>query len=96
MLPGSVMHSPVGTSLLFPCETAMVTHRAKEAERGQILGVQQAFGAVSRIIAPIWATAAYQGVGQSMPFFLGGGIVGVVAILAFSVQQEPHPVREAA
>jgi MFS family permease len=81
---------PIGTSLLFPCETAMVTHRAKEEELGQILGVQQAFGAVSRIIAPVWATAAYQGVGRGIPFFVGGAIVGVVAIIAFTVQQEPH------
>ena len=81
---------PVGTALLFPCETAMITHRAKEEERGQILGVQQAFGAVSRIIAPVWATAAYQGVGRSMPFFLGGAIVGVVAILAFTIDPEPR------
>ena len=81
---------PIGTSLLFPCETAMVTHRAKEEERGQILGVQQAFGAVARIIAPVWAAAAYQGVGRGIPFFVGGAIVGVVTILAFTVQQEPH------
>lgn len=87
---------PIGTSLLFPSETALVTHRAADEERGQILGVQQAFGAVSRIIAPVWATAAYQGVGQDIPFYVAGGIVGLVTLLAFRVREEPRFAPELA
>ncbi len=99
LLAGLMGLVPIGTALLFPCETALVTHRAAEEERGQILGVQQAFGAVSRIIAPLWATAAYQGVGQAVPFFFAGGVVGLVTILAFRVPDDsrhPHLSPEAA
>jgi MFS family permease len=87
---------PIGTSLLFPSETALVIHRAADEERGQILGVQQAFGAVSRIIAPVWATAAYQGIGLDIPFYVAGGIVGLVSLLAFRVREEPRTVPEPA
>jgi MFS family permease len=81
---------PIGTSLLFPSETALVIHLAPDDERGLILGVQQAFGAVSRIIAPVWATAAYQGIGRDIPFYVAGGIVGLVSLLAFRVREEPR------
>ncbi len=85
---------PIGTSLLFPSETALVIHLAPDDERGLILGVQQAFGAVSRIIAPVWATVAYQGIGRDIPFYVAGGIVGLVSLLAFRVREEPRRAPE--
>ncbi|MEE8117775.1 MAG: MFS transporter [Gemmatimonadales bacterium] len=76
---------PVGTALLFPSVTALVTHKVSAHERGQVLGVQQTFGGVSRVIAPIWATAVFQGFGTKVPFFMAAGVVAVVALLAFRV-----------
>lgn len=76
---------PIGTACLFPSVTALVTQRVAERERGQTLGVQQAFGGVSRVIAPIWATAAFQGLGQAVPFYIAAAVVGVVTVLAFRV-----------
>jgi MFS family permease len=76
---------PIGTACLFPSVTALVTRRAAEHERGQTLGVQQAFGGVSRVIAPLWATAAFQGLGRGVPFFIAAGVVGIVTVLSFRV-----------
>jgi predicted MFS family arabinose efflux permease len=76
---------PIGTACLFPSVSALVSHKAPEAELGQVLGVQQAFGGVARVIGPIWATAAYQSLGITVPFFISAAVVGVVAILAFRV-----------
>ncbi len=76
---------PIGTALLFPNVSALVSFRAPEAELGQMLGVQQSFGGVSRVIAPLWATAAFQ-LGPSLPFFISAGVVAVVTLLAFSVK----------
>ena len=85
---------PIGTALLFPATSALVTHRAPKQELGQVLGVQQAFGAVARVIAPIWATAAFQGLGVDVPFYIAGLVVAVVGLLAFGVR--PVPQAEAA
>jgi MFS family permease len=74
---------PMGTALLFPTVTALVTHQAPDTQRGQVLGVQQTFGGIARVIAPIWATAAFQGLGVDVPFFLAAGIVGLGALLAW-------------
>jgi len=84
---------PIGTALLFPATTALVTHEAPDRERGQVLGVQQTFGGIARVIAPIWATAAFQGLGVEVPFYIAAAVVGVVVLLAF--QLEAPEVAEA-
>ena len=77
---------PIGTALLYPATSALVTHRAPKTELGQTLGVQQAFGAVARILAPIWATAAFQALGIGVPFYIAAGILALVGLLAFGVR----------
>jgi MFS family permease len=85
---------PVGTAMLFPTVSALVLHRAPRAELGQTLGVQQSFGGVARVIAPLWATAVFQ-LGVTLPFFIASGVVALVTLLAFSVKTAV-PVAEAA
>jgi len=77
---------PIGTALLFPATTALVTHLAPDQERGQVLGVQQTFGGITRVIAPIWATAAFQALGIAVPFYVAGIVVGGVVILTWRVR----------
>ena len=79
---------PVGTALLFPSVTALVTHKAPDHERGQVLGVQQTFGGIARVIAPIWATAVFQGWGTGVPFYIAAGVVAGVTLLAFRVRPD--------
>ncbi|MSR05732.1 MAG: MFS transporter [Gemmatimonadetes bacterium] len=86
---------PIGTALLFPATSALVTHRAPKAELGQVLGVQQAFGGVARVVAPIWATAMFQLAGPSVPFIVASGIVAVVSVLAFGVRPNVPDVAKA-
>ncbi len=80
---------PIGTACLFPSVSALVSHKAPEQELGQVLGVQQTFGGFARVFAPIWATAAYQSLGMTVPFFISAAVVGVVALLAFRVTPGP-------
>jgi MFS family permease len=78
---------PIGTACLFPAVSALVTHRAPRQQLGQTLGVQQAFGGLARVIAPLWATAVFGALGASLPFYIAGAIVGFVWLLTFRV----HP-----
>jgi multidrug resistance protein len=80
---------PIGTALLFPATTALLTQHAPDTERGQVLGVQQTYGGVSRVIGPIGATAAFQALGVGVPFYLAAGVVGLVAVLAWQVDRGP-------
>ena len=73
---------PIGTALLFPVTTSLVSGRAPEGETGQILGVQQAFGGVARLVGPLWAGIAFQFIGIRAPFWICAAVVGLVGILA--------------
>jgi MFS family permease len=76
---------PVGTALLFPTVSALVTHRVRRSELGQTLGVQQAFGGIARVIGPIWSTAVFQGLGSHVPFYIAAGIVFSVLLLSMRI-----------
>jgi MFS family permease len=81
---------PIGTACLFPAVSALISHRAEKHELGQTLGVQQAFGGVARVVAPIWATAAFGALGVGVPFYLAGGIVALVFLATLGIKaREP-------
>ncbi len=82
---------PIGTALLFPAVTALVSHESDPKELGQTMGVQQAFGGVARVVGPMWATPVFQLLGPSVPFFFIAGILGVAGALTFRV-----PIRSRA
>ncbi len=85
---------PVGTALLFPATTSMVSHRAGEGHTGLMLGVQQSYGGVARMLGPLWAGAAFQFLGIRSPFFLAAGLV--LAVWLFSrVVRDEEPIDEA-
>lgn len=88
LLALTITFVPIGTALLFPTTTALVTQKTPDAERGQVMGVQQTFGGVARVIAPVGATAAFQGLGVDVPFYIAAGIVMLVAVLAWRVEGE--------
>lgn len=72
---------PVGTALLFPATSSQVSRHAEPGETGQLLGVQQSFGGVARMVGPIWAGAAFQYLSWSMPFYLAGTLTAFVFVL---------------
>ena len=85
---------PIGTALLFPSTTALVSRNTRRAEYGTVMGVTQFFGGAARVIAPILATGAFQHLGHPAPFYLAAGVVALVSVLAFRVEA-PSPSVEA-
>jgi hypothetical protein len=85
---------PIGTALLFPATSALLSQRCDRRELGQVLGVQQAFGGIARIFGPIWAGAAFEKLGPEVPFEVAGVVVFGVALLAARVR--PSPSQSAA
>lgn len=82
---------PTGTALLFPSTTSLVTRYANPDEVGETVGVQQAFGGVSRLSAPIWAGAVYQTFGIDKPFFIGALLVLATAALSTRLRPGEAP-----
>lgn len=82
---------PIGTALLFPATSSLVSQRCDPKQLGQVMGVQQAFGGVARIFGPIWAGFAFQRFGPAVPFEAAGVVILFVALLTMRVR--PGPVR---
>ncbi len=88
--------SPIGTALLFPASTALVSHRTNRNEYGVQMGAQQTLRGIMSIVGPIGATLAFQYLGPGVPFLIAAGIVALAALLAFRVKDtaahEPAPI----
>jgi multidrug resistance protein len=77
---------PVGTALLFPATTSLVSRQAPKGETGQTLGVQQAFGGMSRLVGPLWAGVAFQYIGIASPFWIAAALMIGVGLWAMVVR----------
>jgi MFS family permease len=100
-LGAAVILIPIGTALLFPTTTSMVSHCGPADQTGLTLGVQQAFGGVARMLGPLWAGAAFQSFGVRIPFWLAATVMVGSWLVASSVklenespgmQLEPEPI----
>lgn len=80
---------PIGTALLFPSTTALMSSRVSRAEVGVTMGVAQTFGGVARSIGPVASNRAFQSLGHGWPFFLAAGVIGVVSLLSLGVEDRP-------
>jgi multidrug resistance protein len=76
---------PIGTALLFPATTSLMSRVSDRREFGLTLGVAQTFAGLARVVAPLIATSAFQRFGPGSPFLVAGGIVALVGVLAFRV-----------
>jgi MFS family permease len=82
---------PVGTSLLFPATTAMMSRHTDKAEFGATMGIAQTFAGLSRVTGPLIATSLFQQIGRGAPFYFAAAAVAVVSVLAFQVEARPAP-----
>ncbi|MEO7795543.1 MAG: MFS transporter [Thermoanaerobaculia bacterium] len=78
----AIMLIPIGTALLFPAASSLVSRFAMRHELGATMGVQQAYGGVARLVGPIWAGYTFQRFGPSAPFWVSAGLA--LATLAFA------------
>jgi MFS family permease len=87
---------PLGTAFTFPCVTSLLSQVVPQHERGLYMGVQQTFGGVARVLAPLSAGFAYDHIGQSVPFFVAGTIVLCTIPLGFGMERyvkQPYSVE---
>jgi MFS family permease len=95
LLAAIIPFVPVGTALLFPATTSLLSRHVPRSEYGTMMGVAQTFAGIARIIAPVIATNAFQYIGHAAPFYMAGGVVTLVGLLAFQVKVAPHTMQAA-
>ena len=82
---------PIGTALLFPSTTALMSRAAEKEELGTVMGSAQTFAGIARVVAPILATLAFQDYGHNWPFYMAAATVALVSILAFRLGPVAEP-----
>jgi multidrug resistance protein len=83
MLGGIMPLVPLGTALLFPSTTALMSRASDKMELGVTMGVAQTYAGIARMTAPVVATFFFQRFGHAMPFYAAALTVALVGILAF-------------
>jgi multidrug resistance protein len=79
----AVLFVPVGTALLFPATTSLVSRLAAKGETGQVMGVQQSFGSIARMVGPLWSGFVFQKVGHAYSFWLASLLMLGVSLLTW-------------
>ena len=86
---------PIGTALLFPATTALLSKATDAADYGTALGTAQTFAGISRLLAPLMATALFGYLSPGFPFFVAAEIAALGCLLTFGIQSprlKPAPV----
>src|SRR6202158_2811731 len=93
MLAAAVALIPLGTAFTFPCVTALLSRVTATRERGLYMGMQQTYGGVARIIAPLFFGWAFDSIGVSAPYFFSSAFLLATLSLGFGLDQYARPER---
>ena len=91
MLAFAVALIPLGTAFTFPCVTALLSKVIVPGERGLYMGMQQTYGGVARIIAPLFFGWAFDSIGVSAPYFFSSAILLATISLGFGLDKYARP-----
>ena len=86
---------PVGTALLFPASTSLVSQRVPRHELGLVMGAQQTLRGIASIVGPVGATLVFDKLGHGVPFLIAAVVVAVAGRLAFR-ERPDEPVAATA
>lgn len=87
---------PIGSALTFPCLTSMLSRVVPASDRGLYMGLQQTFGGIARLIAPLAYGFAYDSIGRSAPFEMAALFVGSTVLLGLGLHRVVPPKNTAA
>ena len=91
MLAFAVALIPLGTAFTFPCVTALLSRVIAPRERGLYMGMQQTYGGVARIIAPLFFGWTFDSIGVSAPYFFSAAFLLATISLGFGLDQYARP-----
>ncbi len=78
----------LGTATLQPVILGMVSKYTPEKEQGLVLGFNQSFSAVARILGPLWGGFAFEFLGYEFPFLTGAFFTFVTLFITYFLLKE--------
>lgn len=73
----------VGSGLVNPTISALVSRATPADRQGQVLGVSQSAGALARVLGPAVGGALFGHLGAASPYLVAAALVGLAALLAW-------------
>ncbi len=77
---------PLGTAFTFPCVTSMLSRAISSSDRGLYMGVQQAFGGLTRVLFPLAAGLLFDHFAPAAPFWAAGALVAATLLLSLGLE----------
>tara|TARA_R110002072_G_scaffold64203_4_gene159603 strand:+ start:45395 stop:47815 length:2421 start_codon:yes stop_codon:yes gene_type:complete len=78
----------VGSSLIIPCLTSLISLYSPSQYQGKSVGIFRSLGALARVIGPIIASLIYWKYGSEYPYYLGAAFL-IIPILMVSMLPKP-------
>jgi|SRR5271165_1086147 len=75
----------IGMGLTQPSLNSLISRQAGSAEQGEILGVSQSVGSLSRVLGPAIAGFLFSYLGRAFPFIWGAALVIIALALALNL-----------
>ncbi|RMG81152.1 MAG: MFS transporter, partial [Chloroflexi bacterium] len=85
----------IGGGILRPSINTLLTKRTSPTEVGAILGVSSAFVSAANAITPALGGFAFEQLGGSLTFFIGGIIIALLFLWALrTIREETAPIGD--
>ena len=77
----------LGMGLMQPTLNSLISRQAGTEEQGEVMGVSQSVGSLSRVLGPFAAGFCFAEFGRNSPYFLGAALTGIAVLLALNLMR---------
>lgn len=95
MLYAGLLFLAIGSSMIMPCLTSLVTMYTPEAEQGRSVGIFRSMGALARVVGPLAAAVVYYKYGAWAPYVFGSAFMIVPIWMLSQLPARPPENLEA-
>jgi MFS family permease len=92
MLYSGLFFLAVGSSMIMPCLTSLVTIYTPSQEQGRSVGIFRSMGALARVVGPIVAAIAYYKYGAWAPYVFGSAFLIMPILILLKLPNKPNEV----
>ncbi|MDO9180948.1 MAG: MFS transporter, partial [Bacteriovorax sp.] len=92
MLYSGLFFLAVGSSMIMPCLTSLVTLYTPSEEQGRSVGIFRSMGALARVVGPIFAAVAYYKYGAWAPYVFGSAFLLMPILILSKLPNKPAEV----
>lgn len=88
IVAGTIIILAFGMGISSPSIMTLTSIHTSNEEQGVTMGMLQSFGSLSRVIAPLSATIAYDTLSHATPYIISGGLMVISLILISKLKRE--------